>query len=140
MPPVVSQLAVKTYAVAVAVFFIIDLTWLGVVAKNVYAKYMGHLLRATPNWPAAISFYLLFVVGLVFFAIHPAIKAGSWNQALVYGGLFGFFTYLTFDMTALAVLKDWPWQIVVIDIVWGTALAASVSAVTYSVVVKYLAA
>lgn len=140
MQPLISQLAIKTYAVAVAVFFLIDLTWLGSVAKGVYAKYMGHLLRATPNWPAAISFYLIFVVGLVYFAILPAVKAGDWSQAIVNGALFGFFAYLTFDMTGLAVLKDWPWQIVIVDIVWGTALAGTVAAVTYQIIVKYLSA
>jgi uncharacterized membrane protein len=128
----------KVYAAAVPVFFLIDMVWLGVVAKGVYGKYMGHLLRPTPNWPAAIAFYLMFIVGLVIFAIHPALKAQSWTYALLYGGLFGFFTYMTFDMTALAVLKEWPWQIVIIDIAWGIFLSASVSSVSYLIARKYL--
>jgi uncharacterized membrane protein len=128
----------KTYLVAVPVFFLIDMVWLGVIAKGVYAKYMGHLLRPVPNWPATIVFYLLFIVGLVIFAIHPALKNQSWSYALLYGGLFGFFTYMTFDMTSLAVLKDWPWQIVIIDIIWGIVLSGSVSVVSYLIAGKYL--
>lgn len=92
---------------------------------------MGHLMRATPNWPVAIAFYLLFIVGLVIFVISPALKNSSWSYALLYGALFGFFTYMTFDLTNWAVLKDWPWKIVIIDIVWGMVLSSSVSVVVY---------
>jgi uncharacterized membrane protein len=127
----------KVYLVAVPVFFLIDMVWLGVVAKNVYGKYMGHLLRPVPNWPAAIVFYLLFIVGLVIFAIHPALKQQSWQYALLWGAVFGFFTYMTFDMTNLAVLKDYPWQIVIIDVIWGVVLSSSVSVVSYLIASKY---
>lgn len=129
---------VKIYSVAVAVFFLIDMVWLGVIAKNLYRKYIGHLMLATPNWSAAIIFYLLFVVGLVIFAINPALSKNSWSYALLYGAMFGFFTYMTFDLTSLAVIKGWSWEIVVIDIIWGIVLAGSVSAVTYFICSKYL--
>ncbi|MBU2566576.1 DUF2177 family protein [Patescibacteria group bacterium] len=128
----------KVYLIAVPIFFIIDLTWLGVVAKNIYQKYMGHLMLTTPNWAAAIAFYLLFLVGLVIFVLNPALKNHSWTYALLYGAMFGFFTYMTFDLTSLAVLKDWPWQIVIIDIIWGIFLSSSVSVITYLICSKYL--
>jgi uncharacterized membrane protein len=115
----------------VPIFFIIDLTWLGVIAKDLYQKHMGHLMRPMPNWPVAILFYLLFIIGLVIFVISPAIRNNSWSYALLYGALFGFFTYMTFDLTSLAVLKDWPWKIVIIDIIWGIVLSSSVSIITY---------
>lgn len=121
----------KIYFIAVPIFFIIDLAWLGVVAKDLYQKHMGHLMRPTPNWPVAVIFYLLFIIGLVIFAIYPALRNSSWSYALLYGALFGFFTYMTFDLTSLAVLKDWPWRIVIIDIIWGVFLSSSVSVSAY---------
>ncbi len=121
----------KLYLVAVLIFFLIDLLWLGVIGKGIYQKYMGHLMRPTPNWPVAIIFYLLFIIGLIIFAIYPAIANKSWTYALCYGAMYGFFTYMTFDLTNWAVLKDWPWQIVIIDIVWGIVLSTSVTLATY---------
>ena len=128
----------KMYSVAVPIFFIIDLLWLGVLAKDIYQKYMGHLMRATPNWPVAVVFYLLFVVGLVIFVINPAIEKNSWTYALFYGAMFGFFTYMTFDLTSMAVLKDWPWEIVIIDIMWGIVLSGSVSLISYLIVKNFV--
>lgn len=122
---------IKIYLIAVPIFFLIDLTWLGLIAKNIYQKYMGHLMRPTPNWTAAVIFYLLFIVGLVIFAIYPAIRNNSWSYALFYGAMFGFFTYMTFDLTSLAVIKDWRWQIVIIDIIWGIVLSSLVSVLAY---------
>ena len=122
---------IKIYLIAVPIFFLIDLTWLGLIAKKIYQKYMGHLMRPTPNWTAAVIFYLLFIVGLVIFAIYPAIRNNSWSYALLYGAMFGFFTYMTFDLTSLAVIKDWRWQIVIIDIIWGIVLSSSVSVLAY---------
>jgi uncharacterized membrane protein len=129
---------IKIYAVSVVIFFAVDLVWLGVVAKDLYRKYLGQLMLATPNWTAAVIFYLLFVVGLVIFVVNPALKNGSWSYALLYGAMFGFFTYMTFDLTSLAVIKDWSWQIAVIDMIWGTVLAGTVSTVSYLICSKYL--
>lgn len=126
----------KLYLIALPVFFAIDLVWLGFIAKSVYQKYIGALLAPSVNWPAAISFYLLFILGMVVFAVHPAMEKGSWQHLIIYGAFFGFITYMTYDLTNLATLKDWPWQIVVIDIIWGTVLSLSVSAVTYYLAVN----
>ena len=83
------------------------------------------------SWTPAIIFYLVYLIGLIIFAVYPGVLEGSWKTALIYGALFGFFTYATYDMTNLATLKDWPLAVVVVDIVWGTILGASVSVVTY---------
>jgi uncharacterized membrane protein len=128
----------KTYAISVAIFLLMDMVWLGVIAKDVYKKYMGNLMLAVPNWTAALVFYLLFVVGLVIFVIQPALKSHSWSYALLYGAMFGFFTYMTFDLTGLAVLKGWSWQIALIDTVWGIVLSGSVSTLSYLICSKYL--
>jgi len=121
----------KLYLVAVPIFFIIDMLWLVIIAKGVYQKYMGHLMKPIPNWPVAMLFYFLFIVGLIIFAIYPAVRNNSWTYALLYGAMFGFFTYITFDLTGLAVLKNFPWQITIVDIIWGTILSATVSIATF---------
>jgi uncharacterized membrane protein len=121
----------KEYIIAVIVFFVIDMIWLGVIAKDLYAKELGHLLSTNVNWIAAIIFYLLFVVGVVFFVIHPAIEKNSLNYAILAGILFGVITYATYDLTNLATLKDWPLKITIIDLIWGGTLSGLVSAISY---------
>lgn len=118
------------YLISVPVFFIVDMLWLGVFAKDFYQSKLGHLLGEV-NWTAAILFYLLFLIGLTFFATYGAVTAGVWQKALVYGALFGFFTYMTYDLTNLATLKSWPVSVVVVDILWGTILGASVATFSY---------
>lgn len=129
---------IKIYLIAVVVFFAIDMLWLGVLAKNFYQNQIGSLMKKDINWVAAIIFYLLFVGGTVFFAIQPAIQESSWTQALSLGAFFGFITYMTYDLTNLATLKNWPLKLAIIDILWGTVLAASVSVLTYSIVTKFI--
>lgn len=125
---------ISQYVVAAAVFCLIDFVWLGTVARRLYDDRLGDLLADRPNVPAAVAFYAIFVAGMVWFVIHPAVDDGSWVRALAVGAFFGFVTYATWDLTNLAVLRDFPLSIVPIDLAWGTFLAASVSAVTYAVV------
>ncbi len=122
---------IKLYFSSLAAFLIIDLIWLGVVARGLYRKYLGYLLSPSPNWTAAIVFYLLFVFGLLVFAIVPGLQAGSLGRALVLGALFGLLTYATYDLTNLATVKDWPIAITIIDLIWGTALATSVTLIGF---------
>ena len=117
------------YLISVPVFFIIDMLWLGFVSSSFYKNQLGEMLQI--SWVPAIAFYLVYLIGLIFFAVYPGVAEGSWKTALLYGALFGFFTYATYDMTNLATLKDWPIAVVAVDIIWGTILGASVSAVTY---------
>jgi uncharacterized membrane protein len=117
------------YCISVPVFFIIDMIWLGVVARGFYQSRLGHLLGEV-NWLAAIIFYLIFLLGLTFFALYPAADQGSLMKALVFGALFGFFTYATYDLTNLATIKDWPLSVTLVDMVWGTVLGGVVSVVT----------
>ena len=122
---------IKLYAIALPVFFAIDMVWLGLVAKDFYRNQIGFLMAPNINWTAAIIFYLLFIAGLVLFVITPAIEKGSWMHALLFGALFGLVTYATYDLTNLATLKDWPLLVTIVDLIWGAVLAASVSTVTY---------
>lgn len=121
----------KEYVLAVIIFFLIDIIWLGFIAKDLYAKELGHLLSSNVNWIAAIIFYLLFVAGMVFFVINPAIEKDSIKYAILAGLLFGFMTYATYDLTNLATLKDWPLKITLIDLIWGSTLSMLVSVSTY---------
>jgi len=116
-----------SYLLTFIVFLMIDMLWLGVIAKNIYQKYLGNFLTDNVNWAAAFIFYLIFVVGISIFAVYPAINRGSVYHAILMGALFGFFTYATYDLTNLATLKDWPLTIVIIDIIWGSVLSAIVS-------------
>lgn len=107
------------------------MAWIVVVAKKFYAQQIGSLLKTDINRTAAVVFYILFLMGMVLFAILPAVEAASWTHALFYGGAFGLVTYATYDLTNLATLKDWPLLVTIIDMLWGTVLAASVSTATY---------
>ena len=127
---------IKLYAIALPVFFAIDMFWLGVVAKNFYRSQIGALLKPDVNWVAAIIFYLIFIAGLVVFVIAPAVEKGSWTHALLFGALFGFVCYATYDLTNLAVAKDWPLLVTIVDLAWGAVLAASVSTVAYFIASK----
>lgn len=126
----------KLYAIALPVFFAIDMLWLGLVAKNFYRAQIGALMKPEVNWTAALIFYLIFIAGLVVFVISPAIEKASWKHALLFGALFGLVCYATYDLTNLAVAKDWPLLVTIIDMIWGTVLAASVSVVTYFIAGK----
>lgn len=121
----------KLYLIAFILFLIIDLFWLGFVAKNLYQNQVGSLLKSNTNWTAAIIFYLLFIAGMVFFAIQPSITSQTVWKAMLYGLLFGFITYATYDLTNLATLEGWPLKITLIDLLWGSFLGASTSSLTY---------
>lgn len=122
---------VKLYLIALSVFLAIDMVWLTLVAKNFYAKYIGYLMAKNPNLTAAFIFYLIFIAGLIFFVVIPAIDKKSWMQALLTGAFFGLVTYATYDLTNLATVRDWPLIITIVDLIWGTVLSASVSLITY---------
>jgi uncharacterized membrane protein len=127
---------IKLFFIALPVFFAIDMIWLVLVAKNFYQKQIGFLMKPDINWFAAIIFYLLFILGLVTFVISPAVEKQSWIHALLFGALFGLITYATYDLTNLATLKDWPLVVTVVDLIWGTVLAASISVITYLIASK----
>lgn len=127
---------VKLYLIALPVFFVIDLFWLGIVAKSFYRDQIGALMRPDINWIAAIIFYLIFILGLVIFVIGPAVEKSAWPHALMYGALFGFVCYATYDLTNLAVAKDWPLLVTLVDLIWGAVLAASVSTISYFIAIK----
>jgi len=122
---------IKTYLVAFIVFFLIDIVWLTVVARKLYQQELGFLLSDKPNWFAAALFYLVFLAGVVFFVINPALGKDSWKYALFTGMLFGFITYATYDLTNLATIKNWPLKITIIDLIWGTSIGGLIPVITF---------
>ena len=127
---------IKLYFIVLPVFLVIDMIWLGLIAKNFYAKQIGFLMKSNINWLAAIIFYLLFIVGLVLFVIMPAMQKNSWLQALLFGALFGLITYATYDLTNLATIKDWPVLVTIIDLIWGTTVTGAVSVISFFIATK----
>ena len=121
---------IAKFLITASVFMAIDLIWLGFIARPIYVHYIGSFLRTPPNWPVAFLFYGLFIVGLIYYAVEPAIIEKSIKKAAIAGAIFGFFTYMTYDLTNLATLKNWPYQIAIIDIIWGIILSASVSLIS----------
>ena len=127
---------IKLFAIALPVFLALDMVWLGLVAKNFYRDQIGSLMKTDVNWTAAIIFYLIFVAGLVVFVITPAIDKGSWVHALLFGAFFGLVCYATYDLTNLAVAKDWPVLVTIVDLIWGASIAAAVSTATYLIATR----
>ena len=126
-----------SYLLTTVVFFAIDMMWLGLIAKNLYHKYLGTLLSDKVNWTAAIIFYLVFIVGIFVFVINPSIEKQSIARAALLGAFFGFITYATYDLTNYATLNGFPLNIVFIDLAWGAILTSVISMVGYSIV-KYI--
>jgi uncharacterized membrane protein len=114
------------------VFFVIDLLWLGIFAKKMYDKYLGYLFADKFNFIAAIIFYVLFIIGLVYFAVAPAVAAESLSTGMLNGAIYGFMCYATYDLTNLATVKNWPLKITIIDLIWGTSVG------TVSTILGYL--
>jgi uncharacterized membrane protein len=127
---------IKLFLIALPVFFAVDLVWLIFVARSFYQKQIGFLMKPDINWSAAIIFYLLFIAGLVTFVISPAVDKHSWVHAILFGALFGLITYSTYDLTNLATIKGWPLLVTVVDLTWGSVLAASISVITYLIANK----
>lgn len=121
----------KQFLVTFLVFLTIDAVWLGLIAKDFYAKHLGFLMAEAPNLWAAGIFYLLYVFTLVVMVIKPALRQRSLVDAMSKGALFGLCAYATYDLTNLATLQSWPLIVTVVDMIWGTVLTSSVVSVSY---------
>jgi uncharacterized membrane protein len=123
--------AIIAYIFAILVMAGLDFVWLSLTADPIYHRALGAVMAEKANMTAAAAFYIIYLVGVVVFAIMPALESGDWRSALIRGALFGFFTYATYDLTNLATLKVWSLKVSLIDMAWGTFVtgtAASASA------------
>lgn len=118
------------WVVAAVLFLVIDMVWLLWLGRSIYVSEIGEILRQPPNLSAAAAFYVLYVTGLMIMVIWPAVQAQSVSQALIRGALLGLIAYGTYDLTNLAVMKGFTTKIAIIDMIWGTVLTASISALT----------
>lgn len=125
-----------TYGVSVPVFFVVDMIWLGVIARGFYRKSLEPLLTPNINWTAAIIFYFLFLVGVLVFALLPGMEKRSLIYTVGMAALFGFIAYATYDLTNLATLRDWPLMLSIVDMMWGSFLSASTAGLTYLIMTR----
>ncbi len=119
------------YAVTTIIFFAIDILWIGFVAKDFYRQKLGFIFTGDINWPAAIIFYLIYIGGILYFAVNPALEKQNWQLALLNGAIFGLMCYATYDLTNMATIRQWPLIVVIVDVVWGVVLTGSVSLLSY---------
>lgn len=116
---------IQLYLITLFSFLALDSVWLAYISPAFYQQYIGHLLAPEPNFIAAGFFYLIFIGGLVYFAVAPGAETRSLRTGAIRGALYGLTTYATFDLTSQAVFRDWPTIVTVIDLLWGTALSSA---------------
>jgi len=121
----------KAVAATATTMLALDLLWLGVIAKDFYARHMGSLLRPDVKWVPALLFYALYLAAIVVFVVLPAAERKSLGWAMGMGAFFGLAAYATYDLTSLALIRDFPLRVVLVDLAWGTALTAVVSGAGY---------
>jgi uncharacterized membrane protein len=110
------------YAATALVMVGLDFIWLTRMGDTLYRSVLGEIMAKDPDLKAAVAFYLLYVLGVLWFAVRPALASGDWKTALLNGALFGFFAYATYDLTNMATLKVWALKITLADMAWGTVL------------------
>ena len=123
---------VAAYLATALAFLVLDAVWLGLAMRSFYRRQLGALMADRINLRVACLFYGGFILGVVIFAVAPALKAESWERALVNGALFGLFTYGTYNMTNWATLRDWPVPMSIVDLTWGTALTGASAVAGYA--------
>lgn len=128
---------VIAYAATAVVFFGLDYVWLSRISTGFYKSRMDHLLMDQPNLLAAGLFYLVYVAGIVYFAVAPALGNGSAVSALVAGAILGLIAYGTYDMTNLATVKNWSVAVTVVDMTWGTVLTGVSAWAGYLVAARF---
>ena len=125
------------YLVCILVMGGLDFLWLSNTSIPLYHRDLGPLLADNPNMTVAVIFYLIFIVGILIFAVRPALASGDWRTAALYGALFGFFSYATYDLTNFATMKVWTLRVTVLDIAWGTFLTGTVASAASIVALKF---
>lgn len=128
---------IKSYLVTFIVFIVLELFWLIILAKDLYAKELGYIMKSRPNLLPAAVFSVLFVGGLVFFVVNPAIEQNDWSYALFAGVFYGLITYATYTLTNLANLEGWPLKVTIIDLLWGMVLGGTASTISFLILNRF---
>lgn len=129
-----------SYLVLAGILLVLDLIWLGVVARDFYRQGLGPLMADNVNIAAALGFYLIYSIGLYVFVAHPAIESRDWQTAALMGALFGLVAYATYDLTNLAVVKGFPVHVAAVDMAWGAGVSAVTAAATVIIVNRFWSA
>jgi uncharacterized membrane protein len=119
------------YGASLATLLLLDFLWLGLVMREFYKGKLGAIMRERPLIVPAVLFYVVYVIGLTWFATLPGIDASSWKRAALAAAAFGFFAYLTYDATNFATLKGFPLQVAVVDVLWGMAVSVAAATAGY---------
>jgi uncharacterized membrane protein len=122
---------VKLYFTALASLAVLDFIWLSFVAKGFYQKYLGYLMAPQVNFLPAIIFYLLYAAAIIWFVVSPNLKSGSVGSVFLQGAFLGLIAYAAYDLTNHATIRNWPWQMTVVDMAWGALLTALVSTIVF---------
>ena len=122
---------IAAYVVTLVVFLAIDAIWLSTMANLLYKPTLGDILLPKFSPAPAAIFYALYIIGIIIFAIAPAMRDGQWTTALLYGALFGFFSYGVYDFTNMATLRNWTLTITIADLCWGTILTGLAATLGY---------
>lgn len=126
------------YAIAAVIFGILDAIWLSNAADKLYRPIIGELMADQFKFAPALVFYGLYLLGMLWFAVRPALQDGQWTTALLNGALLGFFCYATYDLTNQAVMKVWSTKLSIIDIIWGTFATGTTAALTAFLVLRFV--
>lgn len=129
---------IVVFLVTFIMFMIIDLVWLGIFAKKLYRKHLGYLMAEKHNMLVTVVFYIVFVIGLLFFVIYPSISKQSIIYSIFAGYFFGLITYGTYGLTNFATIKKWPIKITIIDLTWGSSLCSLTSLISFLLFKNYL--
>jgi uncharacterized membrane protein len=110
------------YAVTAVLFLVIDAIMLTLVMKPLFTRHLGDAMRDSPIWAPAGLFYLAYVAGLVFLVSVPALRDAAPGRAALHGAIIGAMAYGTYEFTSMSIMKDWSWQMVATDTIWGAVL------------------
>ena len=125
------------YGVCVLVMGGLDFIWLSSMSGPLDHREVGAVMAENPNMTAAVVFYLLYIAGILVFAVRPALANGDWRTAALFGALFGFFAYATYDLTNLATLKVWSLKVSLIDMAWGAFLTATTASAAALAAIRF---
>lgn len=125
------------YAGILAVLVVGDALWLSYFARVMFRPTLGDILLDTPRWGAAIAFYLIYALGVTMFPLAMGLHKDSMGTAILYGALFGFLAYMTYDLTNLATIKAWTMPLALIDMGWGAVLTAAATAAGFAIAQRF---
>lgn len=125
------------YVGVLLVLVVGDALWLSYFARAMFRPVLGEILLDNPRWSAAILFYLIYALGVLVFPLAQGLRNGSLGEAVLYGALFGFLAYMTYDLTNLATIKAWTMPLALIDIGWGALLTAAATAAGYAIAQRF---